>query len=130
MVQRLHHIGAIGEARQDDHRDAGVARAQIRQQRQPVTVRQAEIEQDQADVGLVGEQLHRAGGVRRLEHRCVGFQFLEQTTQRFADQHMIVDDEDLHRNVPLKAQDSVVDRCKLARLECTSVPGRKHEADV
>ena len=128
VIERLHHVGAVGKARQDDHRDAGVALAQLGEERQPVAVRQTEIEQDQGDVGLIGKQLHRACGVRRLEHRGIGLQFSEEATQGFADQHMIVDDEDLHRNVPREAQDLVARSLQAA--ECTSVPGRKHEADV
>ncbi len=36
-----------------------MALAQLREQREAVAVGQAEIEQDQGDVGLLGEQLHR-----------------------------------------------------------------------
>ncbi len=35
--------------------------------------------------------------VRRLEHDGLGPELAEEATQRLADQHMIVDDKDLHR---------------------------------
>ena len=120
VIQCPQHIGAIWKAGEDDNRDAGVTLAHLREERQPVTVRQTQIEQDQDDVGLIGEQLHRLGRVRRLEHRGVRLQFLEEATQGVADQHMVIDDKDLHRNVPSRpmaprSARPIVRRCTIAR---------------
>jgi hypothetical protein len=55
--------------------------------------------------------------IRRLEHDGLGPELAEEATQRLADQHMIVDDKDLHRK-PRSVPKTI------------SVPGRKHESDL
>jgi hypothetical protein len=73
-----------------------MAPAQIGKHRESVPVWQVEIQQDQMQIGMCLDQAHRLSGIRRLQHRRLRCQFLENAAQRVADQRMVVDEKNLH----------------------------------
>ena len=60
----LHDIVAIVKARKNDERDGGIAFAQFGQKRQAVTIGQAEIEQDEAKIGMLLDEPRRLPAIR------------------------------------------------------------------
>ena len=99
-IERSHHIGAVMIAGKDHDRDGGVAVAQLSEDLEPVAVRQSEVEQNERQVRVRGDEADRLAGVYRFHHCRLGLQLPEDSAQRLTDQDMIVDDKDLHAALP------------------------------
>jgi hypothetical protein len=98
-VERLHHLVAVLIGGMHRDRDGRVALGNLGQHLEPVPVRQAEIEEHQLHVRVLGELPHRLTCVRRLDDDGrLALQLLEDAAQGLADQYMVVDDKDLHQS--------------------------------
>jgi hypothetical protein len=84
---------------QHDHRHCGIPFAQLRQCIEPVYVGQAEIEEDQIEIRIGIGHRHRFGAILSLEQHYATMQHTEHVMQRFADQRVIVDDQNLHHRL-------------------------------
>jgi len=81
----------------------------FRQQFQPITVGQRQIEQDQVERALADSRQPMIGGGRRFYR--VTFQF-EQSFQRFANGGFVVDNQDGTRGRRRFAQSAARNRCQ------------------
>ena len=88
----------IVRCRKHQHRQLGPLLPQIGEQFEPVAARQREIEHDQVGIRLVRERGVRLGRVLCLDEFERRIQCCEHVLQRFLNQRVIVNDEDLHRS--------------------------------
>jgi len=93
-IERLHHILAVMEGRQDDDGNRRVAAAQLGQHRESIAIGKVQIEQNQ--LRLLGDQLHRLAAIGRFQHPRLGLELFQHARERVTDQRMIVDEENFH----------------------------------
>jgi hypothetical protein len=76
-------------SRQDDDRGRRIPLTQFGKRGESVPVRQVQIKQNEADVGVLRDELHRLAAIRALQDDRIGPQSLEHAAQRVANQDVI-----------------------------------------
>src|SRR5207248_1588008 len=86
--------------RQHQHRDVGPFAAQLREQLETILPRQCKIEKREIDVRMARKRrvrIRRIVGLNEIELRV---ELSEDVSERFLNERMIVDDENLHLSPP------------------------------
>ena len=74
-----------------------MTRARLRQRRKTGPVGQARVEQNQRDVRMLLEETRGLAPTRGLQDRRAGIELPYDATQRLTYQHVVVNQEKLHR---------------------------------
>ena len=93
----------IVEGGQDDHGNRRVTLAQRFEHFKATRIGQVQVKQDEFEIRITFNSLHRNAEVRRLEYVRLALQFLQYTTQRLANEDVIIDDKNLHAKRSLRS---------------------------
>ena len=96
MRQRLARLPRVLRGGEHDHRKLRADAAEFGDRAHAVEPRQREVENDDVEIGMLGGKRQRPGRVARLQNRGVRPQLLQKGGQPFADDGVIVDDEQSH----------------------------------
>src|SRR6266403_4525229 len=88
----------------DDDRYGWIALLQVGEHVEAVAVRQIQVEQDQLEVGMLLDELHRLAAIRSFQNVIIALPLPENALQRLANQHMIINHQDFHLKVVSAAQ--------------------------
>ena len=107
-LERADDVGTIVVTGKHHDRYRGIALAEFGKDLKTVAVRQVEVEEDERQVRMLGDEPHRLLRVRRFHDGRLRAQLPEDAAQQLADQNMIVDNKDLHAGViPSEARGKV-----------------------
>src|SRR5262249_42492606 len=107
-VERLDNVVTVLMCGDDDDRNRGMILAKISKYRKAVPVRQVKVKQDESDIGMLFDELHRLAAVRCFENGGFALQFGQSPAQCLAQEHVIVDQKNLHGGVPLAGRCAVI----------------------
>ena len=84
------HAVAVLARRKNDDRYGWIALLQVGEHVEAVAVRQIQVEQNQLEVGMLLDELHRLAAIRSFQNGSIALPFPENALQRLANQHMII----------------------------------------
>src|SRR3954462_11209121 len=70
---------------------------QVREHREPVPIRQIQLEEDEVDILMLSDELHGLGRILCLQDRRLVLQVLKYAAKCFSDQEMMIHEQDLCR---------------------------------
>ncbi|KGJ63375.1 hypothetical protein BJA5080_05169 [Bradyrhizobium diazoefficiens SEMIA 5080] len=89
----------IIRGRKNDDSNGRIAVSQFAEDREAISVRQIDIKQDEADVGMFLDYVHCLTAARSFKYDGLSLQLSQDRAQRLAYQCMIVNNKDFHEKL-------------------------------